>query len=257
MLPTDIDDIEMASPNRATGRTDSWAFLNPRTHEIQGVLGSESGTTMVDRNLLRKILARELTIQYNKQMVSYQIHEDSVAVQFKDGYAAVGSILVGADGANSRVRSHLLAGFAAVPSRAIMLNGTVELNQAHWQPILEHGSGGILFGEPGLKGNVLLGEYLEDGRALINWSLAWLSAELEIDLAWTKNASGKLLFEKAQELSSHLPAYIKNAIDKTGPQGMQQPPLRLLETVLPCEELPTGPVTLLGDAAHSMVSQGL
>ena len=36
---------------------------------------------------------------------------------------------------------------------------------------------------------------------------------------------------------------------------MQQPPIRLLETVLPVDSLPQGQVTLLGDSAHSMVRQ--
>jgi hypothetical protein len=136
-----------------------------------------------------------------------------------------------------------------------MLNGSVQLARTEWEPILQHGSGGLLFGEPGLKGNILLGEYLEAGNALINWSIAWLSAEVEKDMAWTRNASGEILFEKAKELFSHLPSYIADAVNKTGPEGMQKPPLRLLETVLPDQVLPSGPVTLIGDAAHSMVRQ--
>jgi hypothetical protein len=134
-----------------------------------------------------------------------------------------------------------------------MLNGSVQLSRAEWGPILQHGSGGLLFGEPGLKGNILLGEYLEDGNALINWCIAWLSADAEKDMTWTRNASRETLFERAKELFSHLPSYITDAVNKTGPEGMQTPPLRLLETVLPDQVLPSGPVTLVGDAAHSMV----
>lgn len=255
MLPDDIDDIRMASPNRVTGRPDSWAFMNPRTHEIQGVLSTETGQVMVDRNLLRRILVKNIDIKYNKHLTTYKIEGNSVIAEFKDGSSARGTLLVGADGSNSRVRVNLLHGFEAVHSRAIMLNGSVQLSRPEWEPILQHSSGGVLFGEPGLKGNMLLGEYLEGDNTLINWSIAWLSAEPGIDLAWTRNASGKMLFEKAKELYAHLPSYMTYAVNKTGPEGMQTPPLRLLETVLPDQVLPSGPVTLVGDAAHSMVCQ--
>jgi 2-polyprenyl-6-methoxyphenol hydroxylase-like FAD-dependent oxidoreductase len=220
------------------------------------VLGEETGTVMVDRNLLRKVLMKNLDVQYNRHLTTYESGGDSVTARFKDGSSARGTLLVGADGSNSRVRANLLDGFVPTPSRAIMLNGSVQLSRTEWEPILQHGSGGLLFGEPGLKGNILLGEYLEGGTALINWCIAWLSAEAEKDLAWTKNASRDTLFEKAKELFSHLPSYITDAVNKTGPEGMQTPPLRLLETVLPDQVLPSGPVTLVGDAAHSMVRQG-
>lgn len=229
--------------------------MNPRTHEIQGVLGEETGQVMVDRNLLRRVLMKNLDIQYNKHLTNYELDGESVTAKFKDGSSACGTLLVGADGSNSRVRANLLHGFVPTPSRAIMLNGGVQLSRAEWEPILQHGSGGVLFGEPGIKGNILLGEYLEGGDALMNWTIAWLSADAENDMAWTRNASRQILFEKAKELFSHLPSYITDAVNKTGPEGMQTPPLRLLETVLPDQVLPSGPVTLVGDAAHSMVRQ--
>ena len=208
---------------------------------------------MVDRNLLRKVLMKNLKIQYNKHLTAYELRGHSVTANFKDGSTAHGNLLVGADGSNSRVRAKLLEGFVPTPSRAIMLNGSVQLSKAEWEPILTHGSGGLLWGEPGIKGNMLLGEYLEGDSALMNWCIAWLSANTEKDLAWTRNASCEILFDKAKGLFSHLPSYIKDAVNKTGPEGMQTPPLRLLETVLPDQVLPSGPVTLVGDAAHSMV----
>ncbi len=127
-MPDDIDDIRLACPNRATGRSGVWAFINPRTHETQGVLGAESGQSMVDRNLLRRILMKHLNIQYNKHLTTYEVDGDSVTVNFKDGSTVEGSLLVGADGSNSRVRANLLVGFVPTPSRAIMLNGSVRLS---------------------------------------------------------------------------------------------------------------------------------
>jgi 2-polyprenyl-6-methoxyphenol hydroxylase-like FAD-dependent oxidoreductase len=102
---------------------------------------------MVDRNLLRKLLMKNLDIQYNKHLTTYESDGESVNAIFKDGSTAHGTLLVGADGSNSRVRANLLDGFVPTPSRAIMLNGSVKLSRTEWEPIVQHGSGGLLFGE--------------------------------------------------------------------------------------------------------------
>ncbi|KAF2481816.1 FAD-dependent oxidoreductase [Neohortaea acidophila] len=61
----------------------------------------------VDRAVLRRILLTGLDeyIQFGKQFERYEtIGEDKVTVHFADGSSAIGSVVVGADGVNSRVR---------------------------------------------------------------------------------------------------------------------------------------------------------
>ena len=106
-----------------------------------GILGAETGQAMVDRNLLRKVLMKNLEIQYNKHLTTYESDGQSITVKFKDGSSVRGNLLVGADGSNSRVRANLLEGFVPTPSRAIMLNGSVKLSRSEWEPILKEGSG--------------------------------------------------------------------------------------------------------------------
>ena len=254
LLPDDLDDVRVASPNNATGKPDTMAFINPRTHELQGVVGAEHGALLADRNLLRRVLMKHLNVQHNKHLAHYEHNDNGVRAHFKDGTSARGTMLIGADGSNSRVRHKLLDGFEATPSRAIILNGEVVLSKHDFDPILEHATVGILYGEPNFKGTLLLSEWLKDGNALFNWNVAWLSDNLDVDLAWAQTASSDALFGKAKELAAQLPSYIREAIQRTGPSGMAKPPIKLVETVLPTDKLPAGQVTLMGDSAHSMVN---
>jgi len=209
---------------------------------------------MIDRNSLRRILSKGLNVQYRKYLSSYEVDQSGVQAIFQDGTMARGSILVGADGSRSRVRSQLLYPFQAVTSKAVILNGEVELTQSEYEPILRLGNNGVLFGEPGLKGAMFIGEWLDVGKALFHWTCAWLDGDPEQNHAWSEMASREELHGKAVQLTVHLPSYLADAVKRTGPAGMQKPPIKLVETVLKVDRLPDGPVTILGDAAHSMVS---
>lgn len=54
-----------------------------------------------DRVLLRKFLATKIPCHMSKRAVSFEESSESVKVRFEDGTSATGTILVGADGANS------------------------------------------------------------------------------------------------------------------------------------------------------------
>ena len=119
-LPADLEDIQKASPNYAIGKQDSLAFLNGKTHELLGVVGTEGGALLLKHKLLRGILVQHLHIQYSKTLTSYEHSaEGLITAHFKEGTTAQGAVLVGADGSNSRVRSQLLNGFEATPSQAV------------------------------------------------------------------------------------------------------------------------------------------
>ena len=249
-----MENLEAASPNYGSGKADSIAFINPQTHELQGVVGLEVQAVLVNRKSLRQVLMKNVVVHYNSRLIRYESAQDGVTAYFKDGTSAHGSILIGADGANSLVRQQLLDGFKATPSQAIPLNGEVVLSKSQFEPLLKDSTCGILYGEPGFKGAILIGERLENGHALFNWTCAWLSRSPENAIVWSQTASKEDLYEKAKELTAHLPSYIKEATERTGPSGMQQPAIKLVETILPEDRLPAGPITLVGDAAHSMVN---
>lgn len=54
-----------------------------------------------DRVLLRKYLTTEIPCRMNRRAIAFEESSESVTVRFEDGTSATGTILVGADGANS------------------------------------------------------------------------------------------------------------------------------------------------------------
>jgi 2-polyprenyl-6-methoxyphenol hydroxylase-like FAD-dependent oxidoreductase len=205
------------------------------------------------RDVFRKILMQHLNVQFSKRFARYEEDRDGVTVHFEDGTTARGSILIGADGANSSVRAQLLPDFKPALSKFVSISGNVVLPKHLYGPLLNRGNTGIISGEPGLKFYILVLEYLDDDTALFNWLCALQSEEAEADHEWAREASEESLLKKALMILNHFPSYIVDAVKCTGPTGMHKPPIRLLETILPLQSLPKGRVTLMGDSAHSMV----
>lgn len=54
-----------------------------------------------DRVLLRKYLTTQIPCSMNKRAIAFEESAESVTVRFEDGTRATGTVLVGADGANS------------------------------------------------------------------------------------------------------------------------------------------------------------
>jgi 2-polyprenyl-6-methoxyphenol hydroxylase-like FAD-dependent oxidoreductase len=253
-LPDDLPDLTKSSANQAIGKTDSLLFINGKTHEDLGIIEMKPKVSvMADRNVLRKMLVTNLDVQYGKYLTGYKMEDGGVTAEFKDDTNARGTILVGADGSNSIIRSQLLEGFKAVRSKYIMFNADIKLSKDQYEPVLAKSNNGILFGEPGLKGALLIGEWLADETGLFHWDCAYLGDDSDQNHTWSEQASRDELYDRAVNLTAQLPDYVVDIIKRTGPEGMLKPPVKLVETVLPVDSLPDGPVTLVGDAAHSMV----
>lgn len=74
-------------------------------HQPGGRYGVTSRGTLdmirANRAMLRQFLATKIPCRMGKRAVSFEESSESVTVYFEDGTSATGSILVGADGANS------------------------------------------------------------------------------------------------------------------------------------------------------------
>ena len=257
MLPDDIEPLTNASTNYAAKRPDGYAIVHGGTHEVIGVISPQDGGLdfmSADRLALRRILMKHLDVQYGKRLKSFVQSEDGVTVHFADGTTAHGTMLVGADGANSAVRSQLLPGFKAVPSRYVMLSANVTLSREEYQPMLDLANTCVIIGSPDTKSYIMLMRYNEDGTATWHWAVAKRREDSDSAHAWTQAASAEELYQEASWQTDGFPAYFKAAVRRTGPKGMHSPPIKLMETVLPVDVLPGGAVTLVGDAVHSMVN---
>lgn len=75
---------------------------------IQAVgTGKEPKMSLVNRFKLRDILTTGLNVVWDKKFVSYEEKGDSVITHFEDGTSATSSLLVGADGVQSKVSTFI------------------------------------------------------------------------------------------------------------------------------------------------------
>lgn len=228
------------------------------TNAVLGVINgkiahSETQSFLANRNKCRQILTKHVNIQYGKRLISFEEDNKGVTVFFEDGSIAHGDILVGADGANSPVRSQLLNGFKADTSPFIMFFGNVVLPKPQYEVVLKHSTNGIIIGGPNIKGYLFLLDYVENDSAEFNWNISWRADNYEEQYAKWQSGSPEDQLDMLTQLLNGWPPEVVQSISQTKAPDVQIPPMRLFETVLPQEGLPRGRVTLIGDAAHSMV----
>lgn len=95
-------------PSTPIKDVDNLNFLNGATGEKMGSL-AVAHWYRLRRSKLRSLIASDITINYNKRLTNLSYTPSTVTASFEDGTTATGRILIGADGARSRVR-HLIAG---------------------------------------------------------------------------------------------------------------------------------------------------
>lgn len=104
-------------------------FLTPPTPRLR-----------LNRRNFRALLAEDIPVRWGKTFISFATDESKsiVTVCFADGTSTTGSVLLGVDGASSRIRRSLLGPeLGALQSLPIVLMGvTLHLNPTQAQPIL-------------------------------------------------------------------------------------------------------------------------
>lgn len=180
--------------------------------------------------------------------------EDSqgVSVFFTDGTSVRGSVLVGFDGASSKVRRQLL-NRSAVQAPFIPLMGRATVSSEDFQRLHELGSAGLIACRPNLRYMIGLLSPEHDGSpAEYYYAVSYQPLDLEVETAWAQTASKEELYDKALRETEGLPDFLTDIIRTSGFEGIIMPMLKFVEFVPPAS-LPVGRVTLAGDAAHSMM----
>ncbi|KAI9154779.1 FAD/NAD(P)-binding domain-containing protein [Paramyrothecium foliicola] len=261
LLPKDIGDFEWVSVNHGNDDNDSMALYDGITGELHwkfgGVAKGEQGYLLrASRTKMRQLFWEKANVVTGKEFTHYEEDESGVTVFFKDGSSARGGILVGADGARSRVRAQLLQDVNAkpVPSAYVAICGEGELPSEIYTPLRNMATSAILTNAPYRR--CIFGQHAflpEKNVHKFYYILGYRADEKsgeETELL--AKASREELFVKATELTKEWQPILRNVIQHMGPQGMYAPPVKFQEFVPP-ESLPVGRVTILGDAGHTMI----
>lgn len=249
----------MTSVNHGVPDLDVLALLDGSTGEHLASLGGvpidHPGYVLrVARERLRDYLWANIAVTTGKKFSRYEEDEHGVVAIFEDGTSARGSVLVGADGAHSYVRSQLLGPkHQPVTSSLVPIVGECELPRHLYEPMHTLGSAAIISSSPGVR--YLIGlRSIKPDRSSANYyyALCFHSDTPEVDSVWAQTASKAELYQKAIEITKDMPPILKNIIEYTGVENILTPPLKFLEFTPP-GQLPNGRVTLLGDSAHSMI----
>ena len=221
----------------------------------------------IDRAALRRALLEgmEGVVRFNKTFVSYSQEPDGrVTALFSDGATATGDLIVGADGANSKVRAQLLPEATRIETGLVAIGGKLPLTESAERivprvamrgptPILGP-RGCFLFLSPVSyrdRGDAFDPESSPSAAAREDYLLWGFSARRDrfgAGAPSAKAAGGDLKAIVERMVGDWHPALqrIVRASDPATASWFS------VKTSTPVKPWPTASVTLLGDALHNM-----
>jgi 2-polyprenyl-6-methoxyphenol hydroxylase-like FAD-dependent oxidoreductase len=228
----------------------------------------------IGRTSLRRILLEGLDeiVHFGKKFVGYEIAPSGeAAARFEDGSIAVGDVLVGADGANSRVRSILLPEAKREDTGLVGIGGKLALSDEvrAWIPrAIMKGPTPILgppgcflfaspvqfgdLGESGAGVDRTLGDerhsVFDDRDAYVMWGFSTRGDRFRLG-GEQGSHSGEQLKSAVEGLMGDWHAKLRRLVEQTDPSTVKT---FSVKTSVPVAPWNTCNVTLLGDALHNM-----
>ena len=202
LLPEDLGAIQQTSVCHAISEPDELCVLDAVTgttvSRVGGVFAGQPGWFLrANRNRLREYLAQHISIKTGKHFTRYVQDADGVTAFFADGTQTRASVLVGADGALSRVRRQLL-GSDHVPtlSQNIPMNGMCTLTREEYEPFRQAGGSIFLSAIPDVFFNVGICSMQADrSSGEFYWGVAFRSDDPEADSRWAQEAGQDAQFQ--------------------------------------------------------------
>jgi salicylate hydroxylase len=217
----------------------------------------------VSRISLREVLLSDLddVVRLGKTFEHYEIGADErVTAYFTDGTSATADVLIGADGANSRVRQQLLPHAERIDTGVLAVAGKHRLNGASLPRSLREDANMVV---PAGSGFLFTAVWQPDRKNLVEetapdcflldnttayafWAYADKSSRFPAD---TETQSGDRLKSLVVDRTTDWTPALRELIGGSDPATVNAIRVR---SATPVEPWPTGRVTLLGDAIHNM-----
>src|SRR5512133_1808503 len=257
-----------------------FGFTTEQLRDLLRFRGDEiaaAGTDPADRHYgvsrisLRQVLLSGMddAVRLGKTFESYEVLPDGrVTAHFADGTSATADLLIGADGANSRVRQQLLPHAERTDTGIVAVAGKHQLTEeslAALPTVLTTDANMVIPAERGFlftavwqhdRRRVSAGSNLPSGFLLDNtadytfWAYADAAGQFP---AGVGELSGEGLTGLILDKTAGWAPGLRNLISGSDPTTVNVVRVR---SASPVGAWPTGPVTLLGDAIHNMTPMG-
>jgi len=249
---------------------DGFTCANEKMEPFFTVPQGQDAAVQFLRSELRSLLQEGVNIQWNKRLVTFEDKDDQVIAHFKDGSCATGDLLVGCDGSGSIVRELLPSQYGnslgsipkVVDSNRAIFGGQID-RTSEWDQLLPLNKSGLVrfLGPHSHYMGVCFSERA-DRSPTVFWAF---SEEIEDRGApWYQFDQGlecrKRILDHCKQLMEDEPwhANLKKLVSDTPVEAIMAPWLTRT-TQFPSSDqfpmVPTGRVTLLGDAAHAMPTE--
>nr|WP_280739950.1 NAD(P)/FAD-dependent oxidoreductase [Pedobacter borealis] len=206
----------------------------------------------INRTDLRKILLSDLdeSINYGKKLDRFeQLENGSVKIFFADGTNEEADILIGADGANSKVRQQYLPNARRVETGAIAIGGRTMLTveSRKWIPITISGRMNVVMPKDKF---FFFNAFFDKGKDVDSDKCNYILWSLVGDKKYFQDVSVESdLKQKALSLIPHWNPIYKKIISEGDGDTLL---LLNIKTMLPIKSWAASSVTLMGDAIHNM-----
>ncbi|NUT32892.1 MAG: FAD-dependent monooxygenase [Hamadaea sp.] len=232
--------------------------------EITPTGGPQDQHYGVSRISLREVLLTGMAdvLRPGSEFTHYEITDGGrVRAHFADGSTATADVLIGADGANSRVRRQLLPHADRIDTGVVAIAGKHRLEGANLPRVLTHETNlvfpkdrGSLFtavwhpdrNQLARRDDIPTEFLLDNTTPFVLWGFNDAAAVFPADV--DKLDGAQLRQVVLDRMRNWAPA-LRDLVAGSDPQTINAIRLR---SATPIEPWPTGPVTLLGDAIHSM-----